>query len=238
VLRGGAGSDELSGDGDDDRIDGGTDLDYAVYEDSPAAVRVDLARGSARGWGADRLKRMEALIGSRRRDTLTGSGRTNYLAGLEGGDYIAAGGGNDYMDGGRGGDRLNGGRGFDTVDFFFSRRGVKASVATGIARGHGTDHMSNVEDLDGSLFRDVLIGNATPNWIRGFGGDDLILAGGGRDRAEGGIGDDRIRGGMGSDRISGGPGKDRLWGGRGRDRLSGGAGRDRCSNGERVVGCP
>jgi Ca2+-binding RTX toxin-like protein len=238
TLTGGAGSDELSGDGGDDRLQGGAGLDYAVYEESPTGVRADLARGSARGWGTDAFEAMEALIGSRQSDTFRGSGRGNYLAGLEGADDITAGAGNDYIDGGRGADRLQGGDGYDTVDFFFSRQGVTASLASGNARGYGRDRISNVEDLDGSRFRDVLIGNASPNWIRGFAGDDIIVAGAGRDRAEGGIGDDRIRGGLANDRISGGPGRDRLSGGRGRDRLSGGVGRDRCTNGERLIGCP
>lgn len=238
ALTGGAGSDELSGGAGDDRLRGGAGLDYAVYEDSPGGVRADLARGSATGWGTDAFQAMEALIGSRKSDTFRGSGRANYLAGLEGADDISAGAGNDYIDGGRGGDRLKGGDGFDTVDFFFSRQGVTANLASGNARGYGRDRISNVEDLDGSRFRDVLIGNASPNWIRGFGGDDTIFAGAGRDRAEGGSGDDRVRGGLANDRISGGPGRDRLWGGRGRDRLSGGVGRDRCTHGERLIGCP
>jgi Ca2+-binding RTX toxin-like protein len=236
-LAGGAGSDEISGDNGNDRIDGGPGLDYGVYENSPGAVVADLSRGAASGWGTDSLRNVEALIGSRSGDTLRGNGRANYFAGLEGGDDITAGAGNDYLDGGRGRDKLKGGKGFDTVDFFFSRQGVTASLARGVAFGYGRDRISNVEDLDGSRFKDVLIGNALANWIRGFGGNDVVVAGAGHDRGEGGSGRDRVRGGRGNDRLAGGPGRDRLSGGGGRDRLSGGAGRDSCRNGERLIGC-
>jgi Ca2+-binding RTX toxin-like protein len=237
TLAGGAGSDELSGDNGNDRLDGGPGLDYGVYENSPGPVSVDLSRGVATGWGADSLSAIEALIGSRTGDRLTGNGRANYFAGLEGGDDITAGAGNDYLDGGRGRDKLKGGKGFDTVDFFFSRQGVTANLASGVAYGYGRDRISNVEDVDGSRFKDVLIGNASPNWIRGFGGNDIIVVSSGHDRGEGGNGHDQVRGGRGNDRLAGGPGRDRLSGGGGRDRLSGGAGRDDCENGERLISC-
>ena len=237
-LDGGAGSDELSGDNGNDILAGGAGLDYAVYENSPVAVSADLSRGAASGWGSDRLPAVEALIGSRFGDTLKGDNRANYLAGLEGDDDMTAGAGNDYLDGGRGSDLLKGGRGFDTVDFFFSRQGVTVNLGSGVAQGYGRDRISNVEDLDGSRFKDVLVGNASPNWIRGFGGNDVIVAGAGHDRGEGGNGHDRVRGGRGNDRLAGGPGRDRLSGGGGRDRLSGGGGRDSCRQGERLIGCP
>jgi Ca2+-binding RTX toxin-like protein len=238
TLAGGAGSDELSGDNGNDRLDGGPALDYGVYENSPGRVSADLSRGAATGWGNDSLRAIEALIGSRSGDTLTGNGRANYFAGLEGDDDITGGSGNDYLDGGRGRDKLKGGRGFDTVDFFFSRQGVTANLASGIAQGYGRDRISNIEDLDGSRFKDVLIGNSLPNWIRGFGGDDIIVVSSGHDRGEGGNGRDWVRGGRGNDRLAGGPGPDRLSGGGGRDRLSGGAGRDNCRHGERLISCP
>jgi Ca2+-binding RTX toxin-like protein len=238
ALTGGAGSDELSGDNGNDRVDGGRGLDYAVYENSPAGVSADLSRSSATGWGTDALVRIEALIGSRRNDTLTGNGGANYFAGLEGDDDITAGAGNDYLDGGRGRDKLKGGKGFDTVDFFFSRQGVTVDLGSGIARGYGRDRISNIEDLDGSRFKDVLVGNSLANWIRGFGGNDIVVGAAGHDRLEGGNGHDRLRGGRGNDRIAGGGGRDRLSGGKGRDRLSGGPGRDRCLGGERLISCP
>jgi Ca2+-binding RTX toxin-like protein len=238
VLMGGAGSDELSGENGNDRLDGGRGLDYAVYENSPVAVAADLARRAATGWGTDSYTAIEALIGSRQNDTLTGNERANYLAGLEGEDDVTAGAGNDYLDGGRGRDKLKGGKGFDTIDYFFSRQGVTANLAAGVVQGYGRDRVSNVEDVDGSRFKDVLIGNASANWIRGFGGNDIIVVSAGHDRGEGGNGRDNVRGGRGNDRLAGGPGRDRLVGGGGRDRLSGGAGRDSCRNGERLIGCP
>jgi hypothetical protein len=72
---------------------------------------------------------------------------------------------------------LKGGKGVDTADYFFSRQGVTVNLGAGVAYGYGRDRISNVEDADGSRFKDVLIGNASPNWIRGFGGNDIIVGG-------------------------------------------------------------
>jgi Ca2+-binding RTX toxin-like protein len=238
TIQGGLGADELAGENGDDHVDGGPGLDYVVYEESPAGVTVDLAAKTATGWGTDTLANIEAIVGSRFNDVLRGEDGPNYLAALEGNDDLSAFGGNDYLDGGSGDDALKGGKGFDTVDFFFAPRGVSLSLASGRASGYGRDRLSNVEDVDGSRYADMLIGNASPNWLRGFGGDDSVLGVVGRDRLEGGRGDDRVFGGRGSDRLAGGPGRDFLNGGYGRDRLSGGGGRDRCRYGERLVGCP
>jgi Ca2+-binding RTX toxin-like protein len=233
-----AATDEIAGEGGDDRLDGGAGLDYVVYQDSPAGVNVDLTANTATGWGTDTLANIEAIVGSRSNDALKGSAGANYLAGLEGNDSLAAEGGNDYLDGGSGNDILLGGKGYDTVDFFFSPRAVRVSLAVGRASGYGRDRMSNLEDADGSRFADIIVGNASPNWLRGFGGNDRILGVVGRDRLEGGRGRDTVFGGRGGDRLAGGPDRDFLSGGTGRDRVSGGGGRDRCVRGEKYVGCP
>ena len=238
AIAGGAGADELAGEAGDDRVDGGDGLDYAVYEESPAAVVLDLARDTATGWGTDAVVSVEAVVGSRFDDAIRADGGPNYLAALEGDDDVRGGGGNDYLDGGSGNDVLQGGGGFDTVDFFFSRRGVRVNLGSGRASGYGRDRVADLEDVDGSRFGDLIVGNASPNWLRGFGGGDRLLGTGGRDRIEGGAAGDRMLGGGGSDRLAGGPGRDYLDGGRARDRLSGGAGRDVCRRGERLVGCP
>jgi Ca2+-binding RTX toxin-like protein len=110
----------------------------------------------------------------------------------------------------------------------------------------------HVEDLDGSPFDDVLVGDAHGNDIDGGNGSDALLGSDGVDRLLGGRGDDRLRGGAGADvlddslRVAQGvfpdPGDDRL---RGRDEvpandtLHGGAGDDACSAdpGDRISSC-
>ena len=66
----GAGDDYLDGDDGNDAIDGGPGRDSVTYHYAPAAVRVDLTRGVASGWGSDTLTGVEDLSGlSARRPT-------------------------------------------------------------------------------------------------------------------------------------------------------------------------
>ena len=115
------------------------------------------------------------------------------------------------MSGSSGNDRFVGGPGEDLAYFTFSPRGVRASLATGVATGWGRDTLRGIEDLDGSQHNDVLVGDAGPNWIRGLDGNDVLR---------------------------GGAGRDLLDGGKGRDRVDGGPGRDRCRNAEKKIRCP
>jgi Ca2+-binding RTX toxin-like protein len=99
------GSDLVSGTEGNDTMNGGAGADLAFYENSPRAVRVDLARGVATGWGRDRLRSFEDVVGSRRADRIFGSRAANYLWGLGGADLIDGRGGRDHAFGGPGRDR-------------------------------------------------------------------------------------------------------------------------------------
>jgi Ca2+-binding RTX toxin-like protein len=104
-LQGLGGSDLISGTEGNDTMNGGPGGDLAFYENSPRAVRVDLAKKVATGWGRDRLWSMEDVVGSRRGDGLLGSNGANYLWGLGGADLIDGRGGRDHAFGGPGRDR-------------------------------------------------------------------------------------------------------------------------------------
>jgi Ca2+-binding RTX toxin-like protein len=104
-LNGLGGSDLVSGTEGNDTMNGGPGADLAFYENSPKAVRVDLARGIATGWGRDRLRSFEDVVGSRRADRLLGNKAANYLWGLGGTDLIDGRGGRDHAFGGAGRDR-------------------------------------------------------------------------------------------------------------------------------------
>jgi len=103
-LNGLGGSDLISGSEGNDTMNGGPGADLAFYENSPHAVRVDLAKRVAAGWGHDRLLSIEDVVGSRRADRLLGSKGANYLWGLGGADLIDGRGGRDHAFGGPGGD--------------------------------------------------------------------------------------------------------------------------------------
>src|SRR5215210_9067881 len=75
------------------------------------------------------------------------------------------------------------------------------------------------QTLRGTSGKDVLRGDAGPNWISGgrsadriFGraGNDVLRGGTAPDLLDGGSGDDSIYGDEASDRLEGGPGADRL----------------------------
>lgn len=78
----------------------------------------------------------------------------------------------------------------------------------------------------GSLFGDLVFGDAGNDEIEGRNGADRLLGGEGNDRILGGNGGDLLAGGSGDDRLLGEIGNDRLHGGAGNDVLVGGAGAD------------
>ncbi|MFZ5734793.1 MAG: Ig-like domain-containing protein [Pseudomonadota bacterium] len=110
VLIGGPGADTLNGGAH------GTVGDIVSYQNSAAAVQVNLLAGTATGGDAagDILSGIENLTGSAFGDTLTGDGNANVLIGLGGNDTLNGGGGNDTLIGGPGQDTLIGDTGADT----------------------------------------------------------------------------------------------------------------------------
>lgn len=197
VLIGGAGNDSLSGYGGNDQItggtgadiiDGGTGEDTAFYDQSDAAVSIDLTAGTASGGHAtgDVLRNIENLFGSNFDDTLIGNGLANALIGSLGADTLSGLGGNDRIDGGQGADVMDGGDGNDTLYYTGSAAGVNINLGTGAASGGDADGdvFVNFENVIGSNFNDVLTGDDSANVI------------------EGGAGADTLDGGLGSDTLS------------------------------------
>lgn len=81
--------------------------------------------------------------------------------------------------------------------------------------GYGTQ----IENLLGSSFDDILTGNAAANIIQGGKGNDTLDGKSGADNLFGGTGNDVLMGGEGNDILTGGLGKDTLTGGTGTDRF-------------------
>jgi len=77
-----------------------------------------------------------------------------------------------------------------------------------------------------------IIGTGSTDSIRGFDGDDMLMAKAGDDVAFGGRGDDEIRGGAGGDEVRGGRGADDLDGGADADMLVGSIGNDSIDGGD------
>jgi Ca2+-binding RTX toxin-like protein len=184
ALHGGRGRDRLDGGEGNDSLDGGIDFDFASFGNPfifTRPVQADLATGIAMGWGTDTLSDIEGLFGTAGDDVLTGDGERNVLYGMFGNDVLA------------------GGLGRDLASFRYSGLeaggAVTVDLGAGTANGEGSDALTGIEDVTGTVFADTLIGEASPNRLSGgFGndtlsgldGDDVLNGGKGKDTGDGG----------------------------------------------------
>lgn len=126
-----------------------------------------------------------------------GDGQDNTVVGNQGDNDIEGGEGDDELDGGEGSDNLEGGAGADTInggDSFYShfnfadysQSNAAVMVALngpvddeGFVIGHTGGHaegdrLKNIDNLRGSRFNDVLIGDDNRNRFEGDDGADTI----------------------------------------------------------------
>jgi Ca2+-binding RTX toxin-like protein len=209
VLSGGLGNDTLRGGLGNDILDGGAGLDTADYSDAGAAVSVYLANLGAQntgGAGVDTLAGIENLTGSAFNDTLFGDDAANSMVGGSGHDVLRGGLGNDGLRGGLGNDVIDGGGGnADTAYYTEAASGVTVNLTLTAQQntgGAGLDTISDIENIAGSNFADVLTGSIYNNTLAGNAGNDAIDAGAGNDLVRGGAGDDALNGGAGVDTVS------------------------------------
>jgi Ca2+-binding RTX toxin-like protein len=173
LICGGAGNDVLHGGRGNDEIYGGRGADR---------VFGDLGDDKVTGGAGD----YDDVGGGLGIDTVNG-GPGNYD--LVHGDY-----GYDLMSGGPGNHDI---ASFATAVAGGKGTGIWASLGKHVSRGDGHDKLYQFEDLEGSAFRDTLIGNGGPNAIDGGPGDDQLIGGGGNDTLDGGQGTDGCRGAPG-----------------------------------------
>ena len=225
-LDGGAGNDTIAPLEGDDTVYGGSGIDTLDFSASTDAVTVGLANTAPQvvsaSQGTDILIGFENVIGSDHDDFLYGDMGDNVLTGGDGNDRLAGGAGNDTMDGGGG---------FDALNYFSAAGGVTVDlrdegVAQFVGGGQGTDTFTNIHNVIGSGFGDVIDGDGKFNQLFGFGGDDTLRGHSGNDTIRGGGGNDLIGGGDGNDLVIGEAGNDRLFGANGNDVFYGGAGDD------------
>jgi Ca2+-binding RTX toxin-like protein len=184
-LTGGAGDDQLSGDGNTNILIGAAGDDQLVGRGGN-----DVLLG---GVGDDQL------FGGAGADTFDAGSGNNRIDGGTGNDVLS------YSDISFGitvemagvGSRV----GFDT-GLVVSQRVVSRTEADGTLVDlveNGRDEFNSVEIIIGSQGDDTFLGNTEDNRFLGNAGNDIISAGGGADTLSGGLGNDTLDGGAGQD---------------------------------------
>ena len=207
VIDGGAGTDLLVLDASGGWLMPDADADGLAEVADVATIgwTVDLTAGTTLdGYGnSGSVTGIENVNGSALGDSITGDSGVNVLNGGDGDDTLNGRGGDDVIDGGAGVDTASYANAGGAVTVVLTALGGNASGAD------GNDSLTGIENVTGSAFDDVLIGNGEANLIQGGGGHDVIRGGAGGDTLEGGDGDDFLRGDDGDDIIRGGNGFDR-----------------------------
>jgi Ca2+-binding RTX toxin-like protein len=227
-VRGGPGADRLNVWGEVDGEAGADVMDAqtVAYDGRTAGVQVTLdgvandgepgegddvrsTAGFIRGGeGADQLTAGPAhaaavsLTGNGGADRLLGGSAADFLVGGPGDDRLDGSAGDDRLDGGAGGDEVRGGDGRDEVSYAQRTGGVTVTLDSVPDDGEPgeRDDIASVEDIWGSTYADLLVGDDAPNTIQGSSGRDTILGGGGNDAIEA-ADPERVAGGPGADRV-------------------------------------
>ncbi|XWK86427.1 MAG: hypothetical protein U7127_19695 [Phormidium sp.] len=212
TISGGNDSDTISGGENNDRISGDDGTDILYGNDGDDSLEGNLGNDTLYGGiGTD------TLLGNEGDDKLYGNQGQDILKGGEGADEIYGGKGEDSIWGEIGFDTIDGGAGSDTIDYSTSPSGVVVNInenrdynneqnpgifdlepnfeidaGTGLD-GYGTvDKLRNLENIIGTAFNDILIGNSADNHIQAGAGNDLIISSKGDDIYEGQDGIDAI----------------------------------------------
>lgn len=120
--------------------------------------------------------------------------------GGSGNDVLIGNAAGNVLTGNAGNDALIGRDGIDTVSYINASGAVRVDLAAGTASGaDGNDTLETVENILGSSFDDVLIGDSGVNTISGGLGNDVVRGDGGDDVLDGGAGHDVLFGGDGAD---------------------------------------
>ncbi len=146
----------------------------------------------------------DTIIGGVGNDILSGGQDDDILRGGTGNDTLFAGSGNNIIAGDAGNDLLyiiggenyvDGGDGIDTLSYADTGYAVRVNLITGNtsdSNGQSNDSILNIENVEGSYYNDILIGNAGNNSLSGWIGDDRLTGGAGNDILNGGDGTDTV----------------------------------------------
>ena len=191
-IRGGAGSDHITGSDSRDLIVG----------DSGPEVGNDILVG--RGGNDD-------IYGGKASDQIEGGTGDDFLDGGSGNDFICGEDGNDMIKGESGVDEILGGLGDDTI---YGGSGNDTIFGDLGADNYSAGDNDTIYGEDGD---DLIYGQRGSDTLSGGSGNDEIFAYYGFDVLTGDDGDDLLCGSSGNDTLTGGEGSDTLDGGPGTD---------------------
>ncbi|MBO9450061.1 CHRD domain-containing protein [Tropicibacter sp. R16_0] len=217
-LDGGDGDDRLEGGGGDDTLIGQSGTDTAVFMVSASSVSVagdsssltltsaegvdvvfnDVENFDFRGQVLTYAEVMALII-----PTFDGTSDSNLLEGTAAAEQFNGLGGNDWIRPGEGNDTVDGGDGNDMVDFLGQpevpgRTNMDFMLDLDLSAGRASlfngdvNTLTNIERATGTIFADVMKGDANDNHLRGQGDYDWFLATEGNDTLEGGNGKDMV----------------------------------------------
>lgn len=205
TITGDSSDNVITGGGGNNALDGGGGVNTLDYSHDPAGVTVDLSSGTATNGhgGTDTFSNFQNVVGSAYGDTITGDSNDNVLSGGAGNNILSGGGGNDTLMGGSGDDSMDGGTGTNTVDYSHDPAGVTVDLSAGTATDGwgGSDTLTNIQNVIGSAYDDVITGNSSSNILIGGDGNDTLSGGGGDNTLDGGSGDNVLDGGTGTNTV-------------------------------------
>ncbi|NEQ68871.1 MAG: calcium-binding protein [Symploca sp. SIO2D2] len=175
TLFGGEGTDHLFGGAGADYFDGGAGIDTVHFTNDKFAITADLSQNRATYINNAGVEVVETLINV---ENLVGTAFDDVLIGDNGNNWLRGNGGVDYFDGGEGTDTVN-----FTHENFAVNVDLSQNRATYIndAGVEVVETLINIENLVGTAFDDVLIGDDGNNWLQGNGGIDYFDGGEGID---------------------------------------------------------
>ena len=208
TLAGGTGADTLVGVGGADTLSGGAGAANTMigglgddhYVVSASDTIVELA-----GEGVDSIDTTFNTYTQRNNvENLTFIGAGNFTGnGNALANLIIGAGGADVLFGAGGNDTLVGAGGLDTVTYAAAAGSVNANLTAmraSVDGNGGADTFVGVENLTGSAFTDLLVGNVEVNVMNGGLERDTLLGFGGNDMLHGGSGvSNQLQGGQGDD---------------------------------------
>ncbi|KZK90043.1 Bifunctional hemolysin/adenylate cyclase precursor [Pseudovibrio sp. Ad46] len=124
--------------------------------------------------------------------------------GTSGDDTFTGTDSNEEIYGSAGADNVDGGGGRNAIRYTLSEEGVSVNLATNVnTGGHAEgDQLTNISQVFGSHFDDVIVGDDGNNGLFGFSGNDHLEGGGGDDWLNAyGSGSDYLDGGTGNDTV-------------------------------------